>query len=253
VSLVRVASEGPVGTLTLARAERHNSLVPDLLEAFLAGFRSLDTHPAVRCIVLAAEGTTFSTGGDITAIREAADRGGYASRLVGLLNEVILEVSYAATPVVAAVHGMVTGGSLGFLLASDVVVLSSRATIRPWYAAVGFAPDGGWTAILPSLIGRQRAAAILLTDAAVAADEALAWGLAHRLAAAPAVLDETREIATRIASGKERALAAARRLLRGPREDMAAALEAERNAFVQVVVSEEATAGMDAFLAGRLG
>lgn len=252
MSLVRLVSDGPVGMITLARAERHNSLVPDLLEDFLAGFRSLDAHPVVRCVVLAAEGTTFSTGGDIKAIREAPDRRGYASRLVGLLNEVVLEVSYASTPVVAAVHGMVTGGSLGFLLGADLVVMASEATIRPWYATVGFAADGGWTAVLPSLIGRRRALATLLTDAVVTADEALAWGLADRVVPAQAVLETAVRVAGEISGGKAGALAAARRLVRRPREAVAAALEAERGAFVELVVGEEATSGMDAFLEGRL-
>jgi len=252
MSMVRVASDGAVGTVTLARPERHNSLVPELLEEFLEAFRSLDDHPAVRCIVLAAEGTAFSTGGDIRGIREAPDRSAYAARLVGLLNEVILEISFAATPVVAAVHGMVTGGSLGFLVASDVVVLASHATIRPWYATVGFAPDGGWTALLPSLIGRQRAAEILLADSTITADQAVAWGLAGRVAPAADVPGVCREIAVRIASGKPAAAAAARRLLRGPRATMASALEEERLAFLDAVVGEEATAGMDAFLRGEL-
>jgi 2-(1,2-epoxy-1,2-dihydrophenyl)acetyl-CoA isomerase len=250
--MVRLSTDGPVGTITLARPERSNSLVPDLLEEFLSGFRALDVEPAVRCIVLAAEGATFSTGGDIEAIRRAAERHAYAARLVGLLNQVIVEVCFAATPVVAAVHGMVTGGSLGFLVAADVVVMASEATIRPWYATVGFAPDGGWTALLPSLIGHRRALETLVTDAVVTPEQALAWGLAHRVVPVQVVGEVATSIARDISGGKAGALAAARRLVRGPREAVVAALEAERDAFLELVVGEEATSGMDAFLEGRL-
>ncbi|NIQ52921.1 MAG: enoyl-CoA hydratase/isomerase family protein, partial [Gammaproteobacteria bacterium] len=71
--------------------------------------------------------------------------------------EAILEIAFGPVPMVAAVHGVLTGGSLGLVLACDRVVLAAETTIRSWYATVGFAPDGGWTALLPGVIGRRRA------------------------------------------------------------------------------------------------
>ena len=251
MNLVDLSLEGRVAVLELRRPERHNSLVPELLHDLVEAHRSaVDRGAAVG--VLAAAGPTFSTGGDLGGIREAADREAYASALVGMLNETILEIGFGPIPMVAAVHGMLTGGSLGLVLACDHVVLADEATIRPWYATVGFAPDGGWTALLPEIIGRRRTASILLTDGTITAAEALAWGLAHETVPAVRVRGRALEAAEQMAAGKSGTRAAIRGLLAADRAGVAAALEAERAAFVAQVVTEESTAGMDAFLRGEL-
>jgi 2-(1,2-epoxy-1,2-dihydrophenyl)acetyl-CoA isomerase len=130
--------------------------------------------------------------------------------------------------------------------------MASSATIRPWYLTVGFAPDGGWTALLPDVIGRRRTAAVLLGDETITATQAIEWGLVHRVVPAGDVPGTAREVADRIALGYADAAGAARRLLAADRDRVVRALEAERAAFCEVVVGDEATAGMDAFLGGRL-
>jgi 2-(1,2-epoxy-1,2-dihydrophenyl)acetyl-CoA isomerase len=131
-----------------------------------------------------------------------------------------------------------------------VVVAAADATFRPWYATVGFAPDGGWTALLPSVVGRSRAADVLLTDREITADEALEWGLAHQVVPAAEVPAAAQRVARRIASLRPGAVAAIRRLTAPSRDEVAAALEDERRAFVALVAGEEASAGLDAFLGG---
>ncbi len=250
MSLVDGRVEDGVGVVELRRPQRHNSLIPELLDDLLAAYRGVVAGGA-RAGVLAAAGRTFSTGGDLTGIRGAADRVGYSALLVGRLNETILEMAFGPIPMVAAVHGMVTGGSLGLVLACDHVVMGSTATIRPWYATVGFAPDGGWTALLPGVVGRRRAASLLYADATITADEALAWGLAHEVAETGAVLDRAMETARRIASGVPGAVGAIRRLTSADRAGVAARLEAERTAFLAQVGTAEATEGMDRFIRGE--
>jgi 2-(1,2-epoxy-1,2-dihydrophenyl)acetyl-CoA isomerase len=200
--------------------------------------------------VLAAAGRSFSTGGDVRAIREAADRASYADRLVGRLNRVLLMMLDLTVPIVAAVHGMVTGGSVGLLAASDVVVAEEHVTIRPWYVTVGFAPDGGWTVLVPAAIGAGRTRSVLAADQEIDASTARRWGLVHRVVGGGEALPVALDLAGRMAASRVRAMAAAKRLVAG-RDAAAKALDAEREAFVAQVVTEEATEGMDRFLAGE--
>ena len=251
MSMVRVSLDGPIGVLTLSRPERHNSLVPDLLIGLIEGHREIVDRGATVGVLTAA-GPTFSTGGDIKAIREADDREAYARHLVGLLNEAVLEIAFGPIPMVAAVHGMLTGGSVGLVLACDRVVLAAETTIRSWYATVGFAPDGGWTALLPGIIGVRRAAAVLLADDTITPAEALAWGVVHEVTPGAAVRDRALETARRIAGTKAGARDAIRRLTAEDRSEVAARLEAELAGFVAQVTTDESTAGMDAFLRGEL-
>ena len=53
----------------------------------------------------------------------------YARTIVGLLNRVILALVELPVPAVAAVHGIVTGGSLGLVLGCDVVLVAPQAEL----------------------------------------------------------------------------------------------------------------------------
>jgi 2-(1,2-epoxy-1,2-dihydrophenyl)acetyl-CoA isomerase len=251
MTLVTARVEHGIGVTELHRPARHNSLVPDLLVDLMTAHREIVDGGAIVG-VLAAAGTTFSTGGDIEAIRNASDRVAYAGELVGRLNEAILAIAGGSIPMVAAVHGMVTGGSLGLVLACDHVVMGDRVTIRPWYPAVGFAPDGGWTAMLPAVIGRRRAASVLLTDATTTASEALAWGLADEVVPGDRVRDRAMEAAGRIAGGDPGTRETIRRLTSRDLDAVEDGLERERQEFLRLVDTPAATAGMDRFLRGEL-
>jgi 2-(1,2-epoxy-1,2-dihydrophenyl)acetyl-CoA isomerase len=247
VSLVMGEIRSRVGIIELCRPERHNSLIPDLLDDLMMAHAEV-VDGGARAAVLAAAGRSFSTGGDLGAIRDAADRIAYAEVLVGRLNEVILALAGGPIPLVAAVHGVVTGGSLGLVLACDHVVMGEGVTIRPWYASVGFAPDGGWTAILPEVIGRHRAARVLLSDATVTATEAHAWGLADEVVASGLVRDRALEAAERLARAAPGTRAAIRRLAGMDLRVVEDRLDAELRAFLDLVDTPDATAGMDRFL-----
>ena len=142
--------QGYIATITLNRPERHNSLIPALLNEMLAALDSIGARPQVRALILKANGRSFSTGGDVRAFYEhRKDLSMYAHEIVGLLNRVILTLVGLPVPVVAAVNGIVTGGSLGLVLASDLALLAPEATITPFYSVVGFSPDGGWLVVSP--------------------------------------------------------------------------------------------------------
>ncbi|WP_349371550.1 enoyl-CoA hydratase/isomerase family protein [Salinarimonas sp.] len=255
--LATLAIDGPAARVTLARPQRHNALVPELLADLRAALAEACASPA-RTIVLAGEGRSFSTGGDVGAFRDAAARGeaalrAYAGEIVGLLNAAILDLVAAPVPVIASVRGAVTGGAAGLVLAADLVALADDAFLQPWYGAVGFAPDGGWTALLPERIGPQRALGAQAVNARIAAPDALRLGLADAVTPAAALEDTVSAWLAAIAEQDRETLRAARRLVwdDARRAALALRLEAERQAFLALVVRPETRAGMEAFLARR--
>jgi enoyl-CoA hydratase/carnithine racemase len=180
--------------------------------------------------------------------REHGHLRAYGERLVGQLNQAILALIDLPQPVVAEVHGIVTGGSIGLVLAADLVMLSPEAVFKAHYATAGFGPDGGWTALVSRLAGRRRATAALLLNRTVRAEEAVAWGLANEIVAADVLQDRAASAAQKIAAYPAGTMRAAKRLLWGDREQLAADLEAERARFVDLIAAPEALAGVDAFL-----
>jgi len=251
MSLVRLEREDGVAIVTLARPAAGNALVPELLAGLLDTLQTIEDDASIRAVVLRAEGTAFSLGGDMR--RFAAELAGgdlpaYAQHLVGELNRAILALLDLTRPVIAAVQGPVTGGALGLVLASDLVYLSPGATLKAHYATAGFAPDGGWTALLPQIAGSHRAAACLLMNRTISSQEAVTWGMANELVP-PELLDAvTLEAAAKIARYPAGTMRAAKRLLGTDRASLAQRLEAERLAFVAQIQTAEARRGIAAFL-----
>lgn len=253
--LVRLEIADGVARLTLDRAERHNSLVPELLDDLLRHLATIRDDGGVRAVVLAAAGRSFSTGGDIRGFHAQPDDAiaGYAAGLVGRLNRAILAIMDLPQPVIARVQGPVTGGALGLVLAADLVAAAPAAYFAPYYVTVGFAPDGGWTAILPDRIGVQRAREIQLLNRHMAADEAAGLGLVTEVVPADRLDARIAEWLAVLAGHVAAGVRAARRLLLPDerRATYAAGLEAERRAFLAEVTRPEVRRGMARFLDAR--
>ena len=245
--LVTLRLEGSIAVLSLNRPARHNALVPELLSRLLQVLQQKDCL-AATVVLLRAEGPSFSTGGDISGFQNHRETiGKYAHELVGLLNQVILAIYTHPATVVCSVQGIVTGGSLGLLLACDYVIMRRSTSITPYYSVVGFSPDGGWTALLPDIIGRQNTMNWLASNASNDADTCLALGLAHQI-----VEDDCDEAALvwadRVTKGRTGHILRSRKLLNSNAEILSQRLEAERKSFVSQVQTPEALDGIDQFL-----
>ena len=241
--------EDRVARLTLNRPERHNALVPELLDTIREQLaRVRDSDAAV--LILDANGRSFSSGGDVAGFFDTprAERRAYAERVVGTLNATLLDLLDLPVPTVAAVQGLVTGGSLGLVLASDIAVAGDRASFAPWYTVVGYSPDGGWTALMPERIGRARALDIQLTNRRLDADEAYRLGLVQYRAGADDTGARAREVAEKIRDARPHSVGRTLALTRPDRATVAAGLEAEYRHFLEQIESDEADLGMAAFL-----
>jgi 2-(1,2-epoxy-1,2-dihydrophenyl)acetyl-CoA isomerase len=251
---VRLERADAVVSIVLARTGMHNALVPEFLDEFLDALAGVANDASCRAVLLRAEGPAFSIGGDMRRFQEerSRDLAAYADTLVGKLNRSILALLDLPQPVVAAVDGPVTGGSLGIILASDLVYLSPRAVFKAHYATAGFCPDGGWTALFPMLAGQRNAAAALYLNRSISAAEAVACGFATEVVAAgttdDAPLKTAMAAAQKIARYPHGTMTATKLLLRNDRERIAAALDAERVMFLKLIGQPEALSGVDDFL-----
>ena len=251
-SFVLFETHNQIAALTLNRPERHNSLVPEFLREILNALEGLGQQAELRALVLQANGRSFSTGGDVRAFFDHREHlEAYASEIVGVLNQVVVAMVGLPMPVIAAVQGIVTGGSIGLVLASDLVLLAPEAGFTPYYSVVGFSPDGGWTAMLPELIGLKRVREILMLNQTITAEQAVQWGLANRIVAADRIRDEAWAVGLSIAQKKWGSIRRSKRLLWRDTNAFAARLEEERRQFLQQIVTPEARQGMEMFLHRR--
>lgn len=209
---VEIGTDGPVSILTL-RNPPLNHLGLGAIEALADAFDSADADPAVRAIVLRAEGRVFCAGADLIHANPVADplppgaRSPFymaAARLFGV-----------QTPVVAAVQGAAVGAGLGLALVADFRIATPEARFVANFVQLGLHPGFGISAVLERVIGRQRAAMMLLTGRRIRGEEAERWGLVDQLVAADALDATALALAHEVAAGAPLAVASTRRTLRG--------------------------------------
>lgn len=245
--LVQLDISNSIATMTIDRTQRHNSLVPELLDQLINSFCRVGRSNEADIVVLRAAGKSFSTGGDLgefLAHRDAIQ--GYAERLLGKLNEAILSIIDCDLPVVAVVDGQVNGGALGLVLACDFTVVTERASFKPYYVNAGLSPDGGWTAMLPEIIGHNRASGLQFLNDSISAQQALDWGIAYTLVT-PGELEQTvAGICGRILAKKGSSVRVTKQLLR--RNSIRNRLDAERRHFMQTIVLPETLENLDEFV-----
>lgn len=226
----------------------------NLLESRLIGalhdtFTQLAADPGVRVAVLAGSGRGFSAGMDVGVL--AGLDVAAARALITSLHDAIEAVHHAPFPVVAAVHGPCLGAAFELALAADLRVAASTATFGLPEVRVGV-PSVIEAALLPRLVGPGRAAEMLLTGEAIAADRALAWGLVNRVVDGSSLRAAVEELVDKILAAGPRAIRLQKELmLRWRYTDLATAIRYGINAFAAAYATGEPAEGAAAFLAKR--
>ncbi|MFF1559964.1 enoyl-CoA hydratase family protein [Streptomyces sp. NPDC058279] len=94
--------------------------------ALADALRATGRDPAVRCVVLAAEGRGFNAGVDIKELQRDSGHGALLGANRGCY-EAFAAVYECEVPVVAAVHGFCLGGGIGLAGNADAIVASDDA------------------------------------------------------------------------------------------------------------------------------
>jgi enoyl-CoA hydratase/carnithine racemase len=147
------------------------------------------------------------------------------------------------------VTGYALGGGLEFALTADFRVVGESAKVGQPEILLGLIPGAGGTQRLPRLIGPARAKDLVYSGRFVGAPEALALGLADRIAPDAEVYETACQLAARYANGPALALRAAKQAIdTGLEIDLDDGLEVERLHFAAMFTTEDAQTGMRSFL-----
>ncbi|MES9538272.1 enoyl-CoA hydratase-related protein [Actinomadura sp. NPDC000600] len=218
-----------VGTITLNRPDGMNSLTVEMKESLRAAVVRAAADPAVRAVILTGAGRAFCAGQDL---REHGDNLAAGRGLDGTVrdhyNPIVLAIAGMRKPVVAAVNGVAAGAGASLAFACDLVVASDKARFATAFTGIGLAPDSGMSWTLQRLVGRAKAAELLLLGEPVKAQEALEMGLVTRVVPADELAPASVELARRLASGPTVAYGAVKAALdHAATHDLASALERE--------------------------
>jgi len=195
--------EAEIGLITLNRPDRLNALNLDMLDDLHTLFEQLRGMEKVRVLIITGEGRGFCSGADIKDSRVRRDAStlfsNAATHLVAIqkkYSDRILEMRRLPQPIIAAVNGPAAGGGMCIALASDVILASPQATFIASFINIGLSGgELGTSYFLPRVVGRARAAEILLTGRTVDAREAERIGLVSRLVEVDDLMDVAMEMA----------------------------------------------------------
>ena len=246
---VDVEDHGSTRLLRLNRAEKKNAFNIELADATLARLAEAERDESVRVVIMTGEGDAFSAGADVGLFLAMAQGPVEGSERVLQVPRAIRALS---KPTIAAVQGMAVGMGVTMLPHFDLVYASTRAAFLLPFAKLGLVQEFAASYTLPDLIGRQRAAEMLLRGAPIDAATAEDWGLVARVFEPDKLLDEVLAIASEIAAAPAVAVRHIKALLRDAElGDPLAVMDAEDKVLAARYGSPENVAAVQAFLAAR--
>lgn len=234
-------------TLGLDRPDAKNALGRQLLAELEASLAELRNDVTVRAVVLhSLVPGVFCAGADLK--ERAGMSQEEASAFVARLRTSFTAMERLPMPVIAAVEGAALGGGLELALACDLRVLGAEAKVGLPEVGLAIIPGAGGTQRLPRLIGRSKAKELIFTARRLGAAEALAYGIADRVAPAGAALEGALDLARQILPHGPIALRAAKAAIdQGLDADRDGGLAIEQACYAQVIPTQDRLEGLAAF------
>lgn len=249
-STIEIARDGHVLTATLNRPERLNAVDGTMHAELEHFFADLAEDDDVDAVVLTGSGRAFCAGGDVKAMAEGTmmqtGRQAPLTWFTGGPHRLIRNLLSVPQPIVAAVNGDAVGVGATMLLHCDLVYASTTARFLFPFINLALVPEFGSSLLLPAVVGRHRAAELLMLGEPFGAERAREMGLVNAVTDGDA-LDLAREAATKLAAKPPTAIRLTKRLLssRAPLEER---MQRELEYFGSQLASDEARAAMTALV-----
>jgi enoyl-CoA hydratase/carnithine racemase len=187
--------ESKVATLTLNRPERRNALSLELMHELTNCLNELEGNRSVQVVILAASGTVFSSGHDLSEMTGRSEA--EYQRIFGACNEMMQKIQAIPQPVIAEVQGVATAAGCQLVATCDLAIASEQATFATPGVRIGLFCTTPMVAV-SRVIGRKRAMQMLLTGEPINAYTAAEWGLINDVVPADDLKAATRKLSARI-------------------------------------------------------
>lgn len=242
--------DGGVLEVVFNRPHLRNAMNLDVLDGLAKAADLADADDGIRCLLVHGAGRHFSAGGDISQA-VAMDTESAARQWIGAFQHMFMRIGGLRQPVVAAIEGYALGGGLEFALWCDLRVVAAGARLGVPEPKIGVIPAGGGTQLLPRLLGRSAATALLLTAEPIDGRRAYELGLAAELTDDGAALAAGRRVAAHLATLAPLAVAGIKRAVRAEWLPLPDAMEVELRLASELFATADRREGMTAFLERR--
>lgn len=243
---ILVEIDGELIIVTLNRPRKFNALTGRMLATWLAAVRSLGTNPALRVMLVRANGDYFSSGADLQDLKASAGwttprefreiyrAGSYTLQPLGD------ELETVEKPIVVAHRGPCLGGGLELSLSCDFRLASEKASYGLPELKLGLLPGSGGTSRLTRLIGTHWTRWLIMAGKTIDAQEARRIGLIHDVFPDDSFEEQVLGFCRDLAKMPMEAMAAAKMTIELSADlDRAQARQVERLANSSLILDEE--------------
>ena len=239
-----------IGYLTLNRPEVRNAFNQEMIDELRDVLRHIDRDEEIRVLIITGAGKAFQAGADI------AELSVMAPMEILRWNEGIVRINAALEklrqPVIAAINGAAMGGGVELAISCTLRVIAESAKMALPEVKLGIIPGTGGTQRLPRLIGKGRAAELLLTGDIINAQDAYHMGLVNRVAPDNACVQTAETLARKIMANAPIAVEMAKDALEiGKDLPLEHAVQYSQKNCVTCFSTEDMKEGMAAFLEKR--
>ncbi len=174
-TILNIAVDGPIATLTMNRPDKRNAMCEELLEALQAFY--FNPPDEVCVVILTGIAGHYCSGLDLSEhVHRSAEENLHHSRH---WHAVMEQIQFGGLITVSAMFGAVIGGGLELAASTHVRIAESSTIFQLPEGRRGIFVGGGATARVGRLLGPDRMTEMMLTGRKYGADEGLALGLAH--------------------------------------------------------------------------
>ena len=216
---VTYQQDGRIVTLTLNEPETRNAISPAIINAIVAHCDRINNDPSVSVVVLTGAGKSFSSGGNVKEMKEKTGMFGGIPAEVRVhyqhgIQKIPMALNAIEVPTIAAVNGHSIGAGCDLAMMCDMRVISTDTQFAESFLRVGLVSGDGGAWFLPKVVGISRAYEMTFTCDLVAAEKAMAWGMASSCVAPDKLMEEAMALAKKVASQPPISLRLCKKILR---------------------------------------
>lgn len=170
---------------------------------------------AIHLVIIDAEGSVFSVGGDLVEMERAVEDDDITSlvEIAKLVQDISFMIKQLPKPVLFCVDGPVAGAAFNLALAADFCIATQKTRFIQAFVNVGLAPDAGGLFLLTRSVGINKATHLVMTGEAVSAQEAEDYGFVYKTCEADQLEKTCQRLVKRLRRGSFNSYAAMKQLL----------------------------------------
>jgi len=242
------ANHPHIALVKLNRPKVLNALSTELMNELIEALFKLEDDHEVRVIILTGDERAFAAGADIAEMVEHMP----VDKIIENRFRAWAQLPMIGKPIIAAVSGFALGGGCELAMTCDMIIAGDNAKFGQPEINIGAMPGAGGTQRLTRLIGKSKAMLMNLTGEMIDAKTAYEWGLVAKVVPAETLLQETFEIAKKIANKAPVAVRLCKEAVnRAYETTLKEGMEFERRNFYLTFSSADQKEGMRAFLEKR--